>query len=183
MLIADYQKKFPDEKVYCVKENPYIIEQGMLEFTEDSADCWAGPFNERWAYYSVSNGHLLHRYRNYPLLSIAEAKEQARLSSCGWPSRFRLTERSVMSEHKVQLMFSQMNKEEIKNKEHHIENSYKDYYTLDTPFRLYMCGNDDCSYSKFYPNLEQLREELAILEACQPLEMTDIHNLGFVFTN
>lgn len=89
-----------------------------------------------------------------------------------------------MDDHKIKMLYSQMTKAEITYREKYVEEATNDWYTVEKPFCLYMCGNDDCSYSKFFPTLEETREDLAILEACQPLDIhKDIVNNGFVFTN
>ncbi len=52
------------------------------------------------------------------------------------------------------------------------------------PYRLCLSGNDDCSYSKSFYNLEDATDELKYLTAMQPLNMDkDILDRGYIFTN
>ena len=56
--------------------------------------------------------------------------------------------------------------------------------TLEKPYGLYLGGNDDASWTKFYPSLEPLREELGLFLAMQPLNFNlHVGENGFVFTN
>lgn len=67
-----------------------------------------------------------------------------------------------------------------KNTEYKIPN---DIPTIDKPIRLWILGNDDTSYSKFYKTKEEALEELNLLIANEPLEFDVIYDFGFVFTN
>lgn len=51
------------------------------------------------------------------------------------------------------------------------------------PYSLYLCGNDDTSYTKFYASIAEAEQELELLKTNEPLEFKDIMDLGFVFTN
>ncbi len=58
--------------------------------------------------------------------------------------------------------------------------------TTALPVRLYFCGNDDTSYSKFYAKVEEARFDLDMLkslEADGPLDFHEFCAIGFVFTN
>jgi len=49
---------------------------------------------------------------------------------------------------------------------------------------LYLCGNDDTSYTKWFDNDTDLMKELNYLRMMQPLNMRlDIYNRGYEFTN
>ena len=56
--------------------------------------------------------------------------------------------------------------------------------TLEFPIAPKLAGNDDSTYTKFYPTLEAARAELDLFLADQPLNF-DLHvsENGFVFTN
>lgn len=57
------------------------------------------------------------------------------------------------------------------------------FVTSEKPYSLYLCGNDDSSYTKFYSSMKEAQEELELLKANEPLKFKDIIDLGFVFTN
>lgn len=58
-----------------------------------------------------------------------------------------------------------------------------DVPTIEKPIRLWIMGNDDTSYSKFYSNSEEALEELNFFIANEPLEFEIVFDFGFVFTN
>jgi hypothetical protein len=52
------------------------------------------------------------------------------------------------------------------------------------PIRLWLLGNDDTSYSRWFASEQQAREFLDLLVACQPLNFTkDVIDSHFTFTN
>jgi len=52
------------------------------------------------------------------------------------------------------------------------------------PHSIYMCGNDDCSYSKWFSTEEEIAEELKYLRKMQPLDFNrDIIDRDYIFTN
>ncbi len=154
----------------------------MLEFDKETACCWAGPFYDVWAYYAIEDGVKFYAGDEGRLPTMKERREQLKYSQFSFPWRFNLTNNSVMDDHKIETLLAQMTKKELLDYEDRVENGPKGCFTVENPFGLYMCGNDDTSYTKFYPSLEDLQKELALFEACQPLNMwKDLQ--GFVFTN
>ncbi len=128
----------------------HVIEAGMLQFTEDTADRWAGPFPGGFALFVLSD------HTNSPrLVSMAalHADEEARARKAAYYKR-----------------------------EYH--RNPVEHPTDEKPVRLWLLGNDDTSYSKFYATAEEGRAELALLLACQPLKFNEMTSLdGMVFTN
>lgn len=58
------------------------------------------------------------------------------------------------------------------------------YPTKENPYKFWLAGNDDCSYTKFFPSLEESQKELNKLEQIQPLNFQiHVKQNGFVFTN
>jgi hypothetical protein len=52
------------------------------------------------------------------------------------------------------------------------------------PFRVYLHGNDDASYSRWFGTVEEMNEELGYLAKMQPINMwKDVQGRGYVFTN
>lgn len=183
MNMEQYYLRFPTEHVWCAERLSNVkTTQGMLEFNE-SADCWAHPFNKSWAYFSIMDGKLME-HAKYKLPTLKELEHKARHAHYYFPHRFFLSHNSVMSEHRIANLFAGMTAREIDQYEKSIANHIKECYTVEKPFRLYLCGNDDCSYSKYLAQLSEAEEELVLLEACQPLDFEkDIIDNGFVFTN
>ena len=53
--------------------------------------------------------------------------------------------------------------------------------TVENPIQLYLCGNDDTSYSKFFETVEEAKDVLATLLANPTWD--HMFDLEFVFTN
>ncbi len=62
-------------------------------------------------------------------------------------------------------------------------NIIQEHATVSKPIRIWMLGNDDTSYSKFYTSIDEAREELELFKSNQPLDMEDVYSFKFVFTN
>lgn len=60
----------------------------------------------------------------------------------------------------------------------------KEYFEGLRPFKLYLFGNDDCSYSKWFNTKAEMDEELNYLRKMQPLDFNkDIKERNYIFTN
>lgn len=56
--------------------------------------------------------------------------------------------------------------------------------TVEKPYKLWLLGNDDVSYSKFFPTLEDAKKEVDSLENNQPLNFRiHINSRNFVYIN
>lgn len=52
------------------------------------------------------------------------------------------------------------------------------------PYHIYLAGNDDTSYSKYFLTIEEALEEARYLIAMQPINFwDDVKNRGYIFTN
>ena len=52
------------------------------------------------------------------------------------------------------------------------------------PFSIYICGNDDCSYTRYFSTHEEVDIELNYLRKMQPLDFyKDIRDRQYHFTN
>lgn len=52
------------------------------------------------------------------------------------------------------------------------------------PHKIYLAGNDDCSFSKWFSSEEEMEEELKFLRMMQPLNFSlDIADRNYIFTN
>lgn len=162
----------------------YRGEDEFLEFTEDSAPSWGGPWLYRdkpgccvhvygptakpfgkeldltssWSFY-----HLPHELqKNYDANEVYgwdEAKKRAEFANMDADTQIHVI------------------KERIKWIDTEFLEGHK-------PFVIYAYGNDDCSYSKSFMTLEQVNQELNYLRRMQPLDFThDIILRDWYFTN
>lgn len=69
----------------------------------------------------------------------------------------------------------------ISTAKRYIENELEPRYF---PYKIYLYGTDDCSYSKWFVKEEDMLEEVKFLRKMQPISLErDLLNRGFVFTN
>ena len=55
------------------------------------------------------------------------------------------------------------------------------YPSVERPVKIYMCGNDDCSYSATFMTVEEAMSALVDIERNPTFELLKKH--GFEFTN
>ncbi len=167
----------------------------FLEFTEKSASCWAGPFelnNKRGASLNVRKYELKKEikivnpttdYSFYDLPTdiqndlTQKHKVHAANIVYGWTKDEKLAFFNELTDNQrystVKRFYS-------------IRNSYLDEQLKQDflPFKIYMCGTDDCSYSNWFGTEEEVNKELEYLRKMQPLDFTkDIRDRGYIFTN
>jgi hypothetical protein len=159
------------------------LREGMLQFTPETATVLAGEFEGGFAYFRASlflnNPHP--KTGALPLESAATELEHYRRWHGLMPKRFGYGERAQNEEHLQKRLLLLTDKERAEWDDR-VTKHQTDYATIETPYRLFVAGTDDASWSKFYATEGQLNEELALYEACQPLHFfNDL--TGFVFTN
>jgi hypothetical protein len=167
MTIDEYKKLYPHE-------NPgfsscrFMIDHGMLLFDE-SAGSWGGPYEGGFAYYAIRN----HKLENYKIRS----EQDIRL----W---FRFHGLKAKSEEHLQKKLKTLTKKELIEWQRRQDYYRIDVPTIEKPYSLYICGNDDTSYSKFYSYQGEAIEEVQYFLIDQPLNIkVHIYGNGFVFTN
>ena len=166
MNLKEYFSLYPSERYQnyvehiseAARKRKTYITDGMLHFDDESACIWGGPFPANFAYYLFTderdNKHIFNE------------------------------------ELQVKNFFKHYNehskrKLNIGDKEYDIIvcHAINEYPTVEKPFRLYMAGNDDASYSKNFSSKEEGLEFITICEACQPLNAFRDIQPYFAFTN
>jgi len=176
MEIEEYKKLYPEANVWPTRTIKGYIKQGLLKFNEDTACSWGGPFPGNFAYFSLEDWTEIPYWRDKSISWVeANTKYFKELSE----------KRKRKIESLKRLYDGQVPKREQPywyNQENYV---IIDQPTVDMPIRLYMSGNDDTSYCKFYRTILEAVEELGFLEECQPLDLyKDMLNTGeWVFTN
>jgi hypothetical protein len=170
LTIAQYKILYPNENMFCGMSGLYPgireICEGMLQFTEDSAACWGGPFDGNFAYFSM---------QDYTKATMPYGKNKGENLLAVWE--------------KARVEKEKEYKEQVERGAHkykHISppSDYLESASIDRPIRLYMAGNDDTSYSKFYTSEDEAQEELNLFIGNQPLDFHDVvQDFDFVFTN
>lgn len=176
MNISEYKEKFPSEVLPSHKG----ISDGMLLFDE-SASSFAGPFKGNYAYYCIKDGRL-NRHPKYPIQTLAALKLRHRLNQYNFP--FGMYRNPSKDLDHLQQRLDKLTPKELKEWQSKIEKFVQHDSTIEKPFLLYICGNDDCSYTKYYPTLKNLEDELNFFLDDEPLNFgLHISENGFVFTN
>lgn len=138
------------------------IKEGLLQFTEETAHLWAGPFEGNHAQFTLED------YTN-AVFAVGPNKGK-----------------------KVLEVWHQRDQDALDKKERgHYEYSKEHFHLykweqvhLENPVKLHISGNDDTSYSKFYPDQKSALEELELFIANEPLHAWDmIEGFDFIFTN
>ena len=150
-----------DEYTLSMSKDHDSVFSAMIEFYPDDAPMWAGPFRGKYAFLSVDD---CRGCVGLDTLEEIRAKEEASLRK-----RIRAEKLSPSKRTRIGLK------------------NYRYYWHLDTatvekPFRVYMCGNDDVSYSKFFETLEEAQAFADHFVACQPLTSADVQTT-MSFTN
>jgi len=187
MNIQEYNQLFPHvrvmQRVTLQKDRTTaIVQDGMLLFTEQSAFCWAGPYEGNYAYFAIIDERNIP---NCPLLTEAQERQRYRFARYAMPwNGKRQYGDDAQSEKHLQARLKLLNNKQLKEWENNQQNHVIDQTTIENPISFYMAGNDDCSYTKFFPNIEAAQEQLLDFITSEPLNFdTVIHQNGFVFTN
>lgn len=170
LTVAQYKILYPNESVFHGMSEFYpgmrAICEGMLQFTEDSAACWGGPFDGNFAYFSL---------QDYTKATMPYGKDKDENLLVLW-ERGRIEKEKEYRE--------QVERGTDKYKTLYPTYDYNERASIDKPVRLYMAGNDDTSYSKFYASENEAKEELNLFIGNQPLDFHDVvQDFDFVFTN
>lgn len=168
LTLEDFKKKYP--KAFCWdsfisdRYNPGMrfIKEGLLQFTEETACMWAGPFEGGHAHFVIKD------YTNA-------------IHSAGRHKGRRLLE--VWHEHDLEIQTKIDRGYYIYNPKEHPYFCKGEDASLEYPIKFYMCGNDDTSYSKFYATEQEALEELELFIASEPLDFKIIWDFKFAFTN
>ena len=144
---------------------PREILGGMLQFTPDTADRWAGPYPASCARFTLG----LWDYK----VSFAEAREHALVNLAK-----RLKVKSKGAGRYKDLVARILDGESL------AVHQACEWGDSDHPWRIWVLGNDDTSYSKWFTAEQEAKNFLQMLEAAEPLDFhKDFMPFGWVFTN
>jgi len=148
----------------------HIIDCGMLEFTPETAHNWAGPYPGNCSDWWLED-YRLHRWYKQPFGTRQANYERQQEQWEKYAAKAK-TKRDRKRWEKL-----------LKNLT--VDNTEDNYShpTDETPIALRLHGNDDTSYTKFYPTVEAARKDLDLFLACEPLDFQDVKDAGFGFTN
>lgn len=185
MNLEQYKSMFPNERVWFstltdANGNSATVVEGMIQF-DDTACNFAGPFEGGYAHFALTD------HRNLPgprgkLQTVAWHLEQQRLSHWNFPHGM-FKEPAKNWDHLLRRL-KKLSPKEHREWERKVTTHSIEVATVDYPFALKLSGNDDSTYTKFYPTLEAAQADLQLMLDMQPCNF-DLHvgDNGFVFTN
>lgn len=169
----------------------------FLQFTAETACNWGGPIrqdDDEGACLKVKIKEQLDI--QFPIIDV---KKQFRYYQC--PTNLKQKLDSIAKEKDIingdHYMFPMTPEEKeilfntFSRKEQHdifkaVMTSHIDRESIERilPYSIYICGNDDCSYSKWFATEEEVNDELYYLRKMQPLDFNrDIIDRDYIFTN
>lgn len=182
MKLEEYTKQYG--RVWRDSDKPYILRAEMVKFDDESACIWAGPFKGNYAYADIRDWRLMYdKKRTLPTLE--QALQRIRFYPYHFPSCCGF-KNAATSEEQLEARLNTLTEIQRKHWEEGVARMTPEYKgpTQEFPVAIYMCGNDDCSYTKWFTNTEVANEELDLLLAIEPCNFyRDIQPNGFVFTN
>lgn len=172
----------------------------FLCFTEDSAYSWAGPYehnSELGCYARVTDRHRDNTSEvNFDLTETwhywelpASVRDQSLPLTIGDIDLTDYTLYHMSPAEKKSLFYKldpQIQNHVLKQRINslHDHGNYENIEQLTKPYKLYLYGNDDTSYSKYFFSQEEVETELQYLRKMQPLDFTlDIADRKYIFTN
>lgn len=123
-----------------------VIRVGMLEFNEDTACCWGGPFPGNFALYRLSDERQSKYLRT-------DAENLANFKGTGDPPKDPYDIWNIVRNHYLH-----------------------EYPTFEHPWCLHIMGNDDTAYNRNFASEAEALEFIDLMEACQPLDISEIQS-------
>lgn len=169
MRLNDYFEAFPEAERYRLYMETHIsrhLPHGVFAFTSGSSHNWSGPFPGHTAFW------VIQRSVGCPPASQILTEVTNKLTHLVEKGKLR-----YRAGHAADLL-------KIESGDHTPLHQHSGWGTLEYPFRIWVMGNDDTSYSKWFRSLEEAKDMVKLLESNEPLDFTtDFMSLGWTFTN
>ena len=170
----------------------------FLEFTKESAYSWGGPFEHEGKFgcgakvkfhpdfiKDLEKIDLFTQYSYFKLPTQARIKlEKLITNKKKFPNGDHLLY-GWSQKQKREFFKSLAPEEQVETALNYFRDySNGEYIKEMLPYKLYLYGNDDCSYTKYFGAKEEVDKELEFLRKMQPLDFNkDITSRGYYFTN
>lgn len=174
-----------NKKLYGTIPEPIIYNDSgpdiFLEFMKETAHCWGGPhkLNDKL-------GAILKVKENKPEDYVVDLKD---FSYYNLPKHLekQTSDKEIynMSKEEKHNYFDSLSAAD----KHYIAKRQlqwidKEWLESKLPFKIYLSGNDDTSFSKWFATKKEVQEEINYLLKMQPLCMhKDIYDRDYIFTN
>jgi hypothetical protein len=192
------KRRIEYKKVLPVKfKDGYGEPAEFLEFTKDSADSWAGPHQHN---NMVGCACAIKESKKKVNFNVSPVSENYTYWSLGKECRDELDKKAKeLNNPKIpngDWLLSTWNKDQKReffdklpiDLQACIAISYyknhSEYLREKLPYQIYLYGNDDCSYSKYFGDMRAVNKEMEYLRNMQPLDFNrDIVDRDYIFTN
>lgn len=176
-----------------------LLHTGMIKWNDSEAHNWAGPFGGNYAFIRITDHSLVYGLKTF-MEHHVHGIAYVTYSIYNFPYRLQNTfdmtckvgeqicSRSTLT-HRERLQLIEMMTEEetdaylvnIRDKVDHWDRDIPTQAHVERPFHIYMCGNDDCSYSATFASQEDVEE--AFEDIVENPTFDTLRKLNFLFTN
>ena len=192
-LKRKYKRFIPKPVIYEKGGTGYCHNNEFLWFTDESAYSWAGPFSldEKKGCIMIAGINKHHAANSYPVLDVSKDHSFYDLPVSAKNRLFKHATGSnihyVLAPEEKADLFRNLTDEE----QYHTAKKYYNGWRRSEenlaqclPYKIYLAGNDDCSYTKYFATEKEMNEEVKYLRKMQPLDFyLDVRQRGYMFTN
>lgn len=173
MDLNTYFEQYPQHPFLGNWDRPGVIRSGVIQFTPETACAWGGPFEGGVAGYVLMDTRLWNPKGYRP--PFVESQQKALTLIQGWiAGRPRAEDKALYLEWLSR----------AEDGDADVVHLVTEYGTAEHPYRIWMFGNDDTSYSRWFATQEEAEDFVALMEAAEPLDfVTDFLPFGWTFTN
>lgn len=150
--------------------SPGEIRDGMLVFNEATACSWGGPYPCNTAQFRLVDSREWSN--KWCGRTLAAAQKDALGLLDGWLAQ--------KPRHEERDRYLAM-RAEVEKGNHAVIHQLEERGTVEYPIRIWMLGNDDTTYSKWFATLEEAEDLLTLMENMGPLDFTEDF-LPFIWT-
>lgn len=168
----------------------------FLQFTKDTAYGWAGPFKQDGKLGACAKVKKLRDTIEFPILNVELEWDYYHCPNHIQTTldRIATSKGHIRGDYYLPVLTPEEKKElfhsfSVKDR-HDIYRIYISNYSGEEwiesllPYKIYICGNDDCSYSRYFSTEQEAIDEMNYFRIMQPLDMTrDIYDRNYIFTN
>ena len=189
------------EPMYFTDDYNQNIE--FLEFTEESSWSWGGPYthnDKKGCSLKVRNHTTDHREslinippvdENHSYYNLPRNIDDKLINWIKLSNKDEIDVKNLANLHyrlpkneKLNFFHSLDISEQLQTAKNYYRNFDEEHFDSLLPFSIYLAGNDDCSYTRYFKSMENVEKELSYLRKIQPLDFNkDIQQRKYYFTN
>jgi|GEM_PF-6483811 len=174
---------------------PEFIKVGMLKWEDGSANCWGGPYKGNYVFckvedhtFTVGNlkslAEIAEHWKSYITYSTHNTINGGRALQKYFPeikdwyfiqktTDGKECSRTSFTHQELQHYLTNATKEELAYREDRIKEKMEGLITnyalsIELPVKFYLCGNDDCSYTGYFPTKDAALKTLEFFIEEQP---------------